>query len=178
MAFDITKEVTVLGRDVSNDIVIGDSEISRQHSRISRTPGGYVLEDLGSTNGTYINGVRLAAPQVLNPGDTVGLGENVTLMFNATSPEAAATVMSAAAAPSSGAPGLPPASRPGDARRSSSRARCPPKSYLALCRMRLPGPDRRMRGGLARDALRMVPAGHQPVRLQLLPLGHGTLSFN
>lgn len=97
MAFDITKEVTVLGRDVSNDIVIGDSEISRQHSRISRTPGGYVLEDLGSTNGTYINGVRLAAPQVLNPGDTVGLGENVTLMFNATSPEAAATVMGPAA---------------------------------------------------------------------------------
>jgi predicted component of type VI protein secretion system len=97
MAFDITKDVTVLGRDVSNDIVIGDSEISRQHARISRTPGGYVLEDLGSTNGTYVNGERLVAARVLNPGDTVGLGENVTLMFSATSPEAAATVMGAAA---------------------------------------------------------------------------------
>jgi predicted component of type VI protein secretion system len=109
MAFDITKDVTVLGRDVSNDIVIGDSEISRQHSRISRTPGGYVLEDLGSTNGTYVNGERLVAARALNPGDTLGLGENVTLMFSATSPEAAATVMGAAAR---GAPPPRPAPYP------------------------------------------------------------------
>jgi predicted component of type VI protein secretion system len=97
MAFDITKDVTVLGRDVSNDIVIGDSEISRQHARISRTPGGYVLEDLGSTNGTYVGGERLSGPLALNPGDMIGLGENVSLVFSATSPEAAATVMGPAA---------------------------------------------------------------------------------
>jgi predicted component of type VI protein secretion system len=93
---DLTKEVTLLGRDVSNEIILGDSEISRQHSRLTRTPGGYVIEDLGSTNGTFVNGERLMAPRVLKPGDLVALGENVTLTFDAVSTEAAATVASSA----------------------------------------------------------------------------------
>ena len=95
-AFDLTKEVTLVGRDVTNDITVGDSEISRQHARLTRTPGGYVMEDLGSTNGSYVNGERLVAPRVLSPGDLLGMGENVTLSFEATSPEAARTVMGGA----------------------------------------------------------------------------------
>jgi predicted component of type VI protein secretion system len=95
--YDLTKEVTLLGRDVSNEIILGDAEISRQHTRLTRTPGGYVIEDLGSTNGTFVNGERLMAPRVLNPGDLVALGENVTLTFDAVAPEAAATVASTAA---------------------------------------------------------------------------------
>ncbi len=94
--FDLTKEVTLVGRDVTNDITVGDSEISRQHARLTRTPGGYVIEDLGSTNGSYVNGERLVAPRVLSPGDLLGMGENVTLSFEATSPEAAQTVMGGA----------------------------------------------------------------------------------
>src|SRR3972149_11323314 len=85
MVFDLTKEVTMLGRDVTNDIVVGDAEISRQPTRVTRTPGGMVLEDLGSTNGTFINGDRLVSPRVLRSGDLLGLGENVTLGFEATS---------------------------------------------------------------------------------------------
>jgi predicted component of type VI protein secretion system len=96
MVFDLTKEVTMLGRDVTNDIVVGDAEISRQHSRITRTPGGMVLEDLGSTNGTFVNGDRLVSPRVLMSGDLVGMGENVTMTFESTAPEAAATVMGSA----------------------------------------------------------------------------------
>lgn len=92
-AFDLTKEVTLLGRDVTNDISLGDSEISRQHARLTRTPGGYVLEDLGSTNGSFVNGERLVAPRVLASGDLLGLGENVTLSFEGASPETAETVM-------------------------------------------------------------------------------------
>jgi hypothetical protein len=95
--YDLTKEVTLMGRDVSNDIILGDSEISRQHARLTRTPGGYVIEDLGSTNGSFVNGERLMAPRVLNPGDLVALGENVSLTFDAVAPEAAATVASTAA---------------------------------------------------------------------------------
>ncbi|MGH2619439.1 MAG: FHA domain-containing protein [Anaerolineales bacterium] len=95
-AFDLTKEVTLVGRDVTNDITVGDSEISRQHARFTRTPGGYVIEDLGSTNGSTVNGERLVAPRVLSPGDLLGMGENVTLIFEATSPEAAQTVMGGA----------------------------------------------------------------------------------
>ncbi len=96
VAFDLGKEVTLLGRDVTNDITLGDAEVSRQHARLTRTPGGYVLEDLGSTNGSFVNGERLVAPRVLSAGDLIGMGENVTLSFEATSPEAAQTVMAGA----------------------------------------------------------------------------------
>jgi hypothetical protein len=94
--FDLSKEVTLIGRDVTNDISLGDAEVSRQHARLTQTPGGYVLEDLGSTNGSFVNGERLSAPRVLTAGDLIGMGENVTLSFEATSPEAAATVMGGA----------------------------------------------------------------------------------
>jgi pSer/pThr/pTyr-binding forkhead associated (FHA) protein len=94
---ELTKEVSLIGRDVTNDIVIGDAEVSRQHARITRTPGGYVLEDLGSTNGTFVNGERLTTPRVLNPGDLIALGETVSITFDAVAPEAAATVASPAA---------------------------------------------------------------------------------
>lgn len=113
--YDLTKEVSLLGRDVSNEIILGDAEISRQHARLTRTPGGYVLEDLGSTNGTFVNGERLMAPRVLNPGDLVALGENVSLTFDAATPEAAATVASdvvqpaqAVAQPAQAAPAAAP----------------------------------------------------------------------
>jgi pSer/pThr/pTyr-binding forkhead associated (FHA) protein len=96
-AFDLSKEVTLMGRDVTNDISLGDPEVSRQHARLTRTPGGYVLEDLGSTNGSFVNGERLVAPRVLASGDLLGLGENVTLSFEGATPETAQTVMGGAA---------------------------------------------------------------------------------
>ncbi len=119
--YDLTKEVTLMGRDVSNDIILGDAEISRQHTRLTRTPGGYVVEDLGSTNGTFVNGERLMAPRVLNPGDLVALGENVSLTFDAATPEAAATVASTVDQPEgepaepAGAPAAPPPAAPAPA---------------------------------------------------------------
>lgn len=97
MVFDLTKEITTLGRDVATDIVVGDPEVSRQHARLTRTPGGYVLEDLGSTNGVFVNGERLDSPRVLNTGDLIGLSEKVTLTFEMAAPEAAQTVLSPAA---------------------------------------------------------------------------------
>jgi predicted component of type VI protein secretion system len=115
VVIDLTKEVSMMGRDVTNDVVLGDAEVSRQHSRLTRTPAGFVLEDLGSTNGTFVNGDRLAAPRVLNSGDLLGLGENVTLTFESTAPESAATVMGPAAGRPVAAPpktAAPPAERP------------------------------------------------------------------
>lgn len=91
--FDLTQEVITIGRDVTNELVVADAEVSRQHARVSRTPGGIVLEDLGSTNGTFVNGERLTAPRVLSSGDLVGLGENVTYTFDVVAPESEATVV-------------------------------------------------------------------------------------
>lgn len=112
MVFELAEEVIMMGRDVTNDIVIGDAEMSRQHARLTRTPGGYVLEDLGSTNGTFVNGERLMAPRVLNPGDLVGMGETVTMTFDAVSPESAETVARPAGGPAKAAAPAQPAPPP------------------------------------------------------------------
>jgi predicted component of type VI protein secretion system len=80
-SFELTKNELYIGRDINNDIVINDSEISRKHARLILQAGGYVLEDLGSTNGSFVNGQRLMGPHVLRPGELIMLGENVSLAF-------------------------------------------------------------------------------------------------
>lgn len=79
--YELTKDVVTLGRDITNDIVINDPEVSRHHCRLTRTSSGYTMEDLGSTNGTFVNGQRLSAARLLSNGDMVGLGETVTMAF-------------------------------------------------------------------------------------------------
>jgi len=79
--YELNKDVVALGRDITNDIVINDPEVSRHHCRIVRGPGGYTLEDLGSTNGSFVNGQRLTGARPLINGDMIGLGETVTLGY-------------------------------------------------------------------------------------------------
>jgi hypothetical protein len=66
----------VVGRGESGMGALGgDTEISRRHARFRRAQGGQILvEDLNSTNGTLVNGQRIAAPRVLSPGDRITLG--------------------------------------------------------------------------------------------------------
>ena len=92
--YSLEGDQIVIGRDSSNGVVINDSEISRKHSRLTFQGGKYVLEDLGSTNGTFVNGQRLAGPVVLKSGDVVSLGEQIVLMYDALSVDAGATVIS------------------------------------------------------------------------------------
>ncbi|MDO9299763.1 MAG: FHA domain-containing protein, partial [Anaerolineales bacterium] len=84
----------VIGRDSSNGVAINDAEISRKHSRLIFQGGKYVLEDLGSTNGTFVNGQRLAGQVVLKPGDVVSLGEQIVLMYDAIDQDPGATIVS------------------------------------------------------------------------------------
>jgi predicted component of type VI protein secretion system len=72
----------VIGRDPICDIVINDPEVSRQHARLTRISTGYQLEDLGSTNGTFVNGARLASEIIiLKSGQSVGMGSGVRLNY-------------------------------------------------------------------------------------------------
>lgn len=93
---EMAKDVITLGRDVSNDIVINDAEVSRNHARLTAQSGSYLMEDLASTNGTFVNGQRLIGPKLLNPGDVIGLGETVVLEYSIVASDAGATVIAAA----------------------------------------------------------------------------------
>jgi len=90
--FTISKAEMHIGRDISNEIVINDAEVSRKHIRIVIQAGEVIIEDLGSTNGTFVNDTRVSGPYTLVPGDTVQLGEHVILVFEAALQQADATV--------------------------------------------------------------------------------------
>ena len=68
-------EPFVIGRgEAGMGMLDGDPELSREHAKVSKVDGRVVVEDLGSTNGTWVNGNRIAAPTVLGPGDSLYVG--------------------------------------------------------------------------------------------------------
>ena len=69
----LTAEVTTLGSVAGNSIVLADAAVSRKHAGIRRDSNGYVLADLGSTNGVFINGQR-TAKRLLAAGDIIRIG--------------------------------------------------------------------------------------------------------
>jgi hypothetical protein len=73
----------IIGREASNGVAINDAEVSRKHAKLVLQGSTYAIQDLGSTNGTFINGQRVAGSQVLNPGDTVSFGANIVLLYEA-----------------------------------------------------------------------------------------------
>ena len=77
--FPLEKEEILLGRDLANDIPISDPEISRRHARFMMQGESILIEDLGSTNGTFLNGQRISSPQQLRAGDVITLGEDIVL---------------------------------------------------------------------------------------------------
>lgn len=77
----LANEVTTIGRAVENTIVITSKRISREHARVRRETWRVMLEDLGSTNGTYVNNERVTEPVQLHDGDRVTFGD-VMLTFH------------------------------------------------------------------------------------------------
>jgi serine/threonine protein kinase len=78
----------LIGRQASGEGSLGqDAEISRTHARVSRANGEYVIEDLGSTNGTFVNGRRIEGPEILSAGDRIQVGAT-TLVVQVTVPTA------------------------------------------------------------------------------------------
>jgi hypothetical protein len=74
-AYDLS-EGALLGRGETADIRLEDTFASSQHARLVPQGDVMVLEDLGSTNGTYLNGEPLRGPQPLHVGDTIRIGDS------------------------------------------------------------------------------------------------------
>jgi Protein of unknown function (DUF3662)/FHA domain len=67
----------VLGRSRDCDVVLDDPNVSREHAEIRPRGGAWVLTDLGSTNGSCLNGRRIDRPEVIKPGDEIELGTSI-----------------------------------------------------------------------------------------------------
>ncbi len=65
-----------VGRATDNEIALRDNQVSRHHAALSFTGAGYVITDLGSANGTWVNGQRIAQPTPLRPGDNIRVGND------------------------------------------------------------------------------------------------------
>ena len=112
-ALDATKLALVVIHRMS--IPVNDAEVSRHHSRLSFQGGKYVLEDMGSTNGTFVNGQRLTGPRVLKSGEVVSLGEQIVFVYEAVDSDPGATMVSPRNVP--------------EARRPVSAPPPPPQAY-------------------------------------------------
>ena len=115
-SYDLIETQYVLGRSSGNDISLPDAEVSRQHVRFTQQAGGgYAVEDLGSTNGTFVNGRRLSRVTLLQDRDVISLGESIQIVYALSQPQTGAvtpaTPTHSAESPTD--PNLaPPAARP------------------------------------------------------------------
>jgi hypothetical protein len=74
-----TKKVLKVGMASDSDIVVAEQTVSRLHCSLESTDDGWVIRDLGSTNGTFVNGDRIESPRLLVPSDVVTLGRGIPL---------------------------------------------------------------------------------------------------
>lgn len=97
--FPLEKNEIYIGRDLNNDIVINDPEVSRRHARLFLQGHNFVIEDLGSTNGTAVNEQRLIGAYVLRPGESIVFGEHISAVFEPVQQDAGRTMVAARHAP-------------------------------------------------------------------------------
>jgi diguanylate cyclase (GGDEF)-like protein len=79
--FKVKSGELVLGRAPASEVRLEDDGISRQHARVRSDNGRAWIEDLGSRNGTYVNGVKLTTPTELREGDKIQLGRTTSVRF-------------------------------------------------------------------------------------------------
>ncbi len=81
--YPLEDDEIIIGRGEENGIVLKIPEISREHAVLTKTEEGYVIKDLGSTNGTFVDKKKVGEKYLLKPGDTVMLGDAIYLNFQA-----------------------------------------------------------------------------------------------
>lgn len=99
------RDPLVLGRECDG-LALADAQVSRRHLELRGQDGAVVVTDLGSTNGTFVDGVRVDGPTTLHPGDTLVLGETVVRVVAiapATGDEGRRTVVTTGAVERAGA---------------------------------------------------------------------------
>ena len=72
--FALTQAPVTIGRLSDNTIVLADPQVSRHHANVTWQAGAFVIQDLGSANGTYVNDKRITGPQTLRDGDVIQTG--------------------------------------------------------------------------------------------------------
>ena len=82
----------LIGRDPACNLVVNNIEVSRRHARLIAQSSGYAIEDLGSTNGTFVNNQRISDVVTLHPGATIRLGDRVTFTYEAVPADEAGTM--------------------------------------------------------------------------------------
>ncbi|HSJ57423.1 MAG TPA: FHA domain-containing protein [Anaerolineae bacterium] len=108
------KSVFAIGRSSSCDVVLNDHRSSRQHANLQWTGRGWEVVDLESTNGTYVNGMRVHHPYPLRTGDRVTVGDT-TLVLRDAPAESAVPAARAGGGAAAGGRLVPAAGRAGDA---------------------------------------------------------------
>ncbi len=176
---EITQPEMVVGRDASSDLVIASPMVSRRHARLFQSEDGYWIEDLGSSNKTYLNGQPLTSPQRLHSGDAIQLGSAIRLSFvqliePGTLPQA--TLMEAAPpanAQTTLEPGLKPAAWDQPAHILVSVAGSPPVSHplnkATLSLGRLPDNDIVVPSPIVSGHHAVIERGPLGYRLRLQP---------
>jgi predicted component of type VI protein secretion system len=90
--FPVLQGDCLLGRSPACLIVLASERVSREHAVVRRIHSGLEIEDLGSRNGTWVNGTRIRYPTVLQPGDEVELGEDLLEVVIEQNPRVPVTV--------------------------------------------------------------------------------------
>jgi FHA domain len=105
----LVEEELLIGRHAEGAGRLGeDEEMSRSHARVSMdSSGSFAIEDLGSTNGTFVNGLRISALQTLREGDTIEIGGTTLVVREVPSPVSEPPAHSAVQQPTI-VPGVPP----------------------------------------------------------------------
>src|SRR5262245_22766381 len=121
---DFDKPEITIGRVQGNDIILPKGNVSKRHSRIVLKDGKFIIVDLKSTNGTYVNGRKITSPLVIKDSDKIYIGD---FIITVEEPNGASAHLGASA-PGASAPPLPPpgASAPPPLPRKTGGAPPPP----------------------------------------------------
>lgn len=77
MSAELTGGMILIGRGADCQLILDDDYVSTRHARVVSVENGFYVEDLGSTNGTYVNGQRITAPTTISLADTIRIGKTI-----------------------------------------------------------------------------------------------------